>query len=570
VKSVVRKNLIFIYWVIGIIPLQSQVVYEHLSRSNIYDFLDELANAKVIELNSAVKPYSRAFIAGKLQEASGKQEQLTKRQQKEIEFYMKDYRLELRMKTSGMKPLNIFPKKEHLATALDPLGLHYRDSTFALSVRPIWGIRYFFNSNGNTFHRWGGLEGFAYATSYLGAYSSLRDNHEEQALTLPTYLTQRMGVPEKISEDGGIDYSEARGGLMVSWKWGAAGVVKDHVAWGNNYNGSNILSGRTPSFGHIRLYINPVRWFEFTYIHGWLVSDVVDSSRSYQNNSKDRIVFQNKFIAANMFSFMPVKHLWISFGNSIIYSDVDVQLAYLVPFLFYKSVDHTLNSTSNSAGQNSQMFIDISSRNIRNLHLFVSVFIDEFSMERVWDNDRFNFISYKGGARLSNWPLKNLILTGEFTYTLPIVYQHYLPSSTFASNSFGLGHYMADNSTDLFLSARWKPVRGLTADLSYTISSHFNDYVYGGAIPADQLDLLPIMQDLTWRSSMVSFNLRYEILNNAYAFMGLSFSNVEGFDVVADGAPEVEDWSAYYLDRYGPEFFQGKQTTFSLGVNIGF
>jgi len=29
-----------------------------------------------------------------------------------------------------------------------------------------------------------------------------------------------MGVPEKISEDGGIDYSEARGGLMVSWKWG--------------------------------------------------------------------------------------------------------------------------------------------------------------------------------------------------------------------------------------------------------------------------------------------------------------------------------------------------------------
>ncbi len=25
------------------------------------------------------------------------------------------------------------------------------------------------------------------------------------------------------------------------------GIVKDHLVWGDNYNGSNILSGRTPS-----------------------------------------------------------------------------------------------------------------------------------------------------------------------------------------------------------------------------------------------------------------------------------------------------------------------------------
>jgi len=31
--------------------------------------LDELANNRIIELNSVVKPYSRAYIAGKLREA---------------------------------------------------------------------------------------------------------------------------------------------------------------------------------------------------------------------------------------------------------------------------------------------------------------------------------------------------------------------------------------------------------------------------------------------------------------------------------------------------------------------
>jgi hypothetical protein len=261
-----------------------QVVYEHISRHAIYDFLDELSNAKLIEINSAIKPYSRIFIAEKLKEASEKKEKLNKRQQKELEFYMKDYRLELLYTTKGMKPLNIFPKSDHFATALDPLGFHYRDSVFAISVRPIWGIDYYYNSNGSAYHRWGGLEAFAYISKNVGGYSSLRDNYESKAFTQPLYFNQMQGAPQKNSPDGGIEYSEARGGLMASWKWGAIGIVKDHAEWGNNYNGSNILSGRTPSFAQIKLQLTPVRWFEFNYIHGWLVSEVVDSASSYWDN----------------------------------------------------------------------------------------------------------------------------------------------------------------------------------------------------------------------------------------------------------------------------------------------
>jgi|GEM_PF-2847576 len=47
----------------------AQVVYEDINNKGIYDFLDELANLKVIEINSVVKPYSRQFIAEKLVEA---------------------------------------------------------------------------------------------------------------------------------------------------------------------------------------------------------------------------------------------------------------------------------------------------------------------------------------------------------------------------------------------------------------------------------------------------------------------------------------------------------------------
>jgi hypothetical protein len=557
-----KKIFITLMLIAGSLLSQSQVVYEHISRRSIYDFLDELANAKIIEINSAIKPYSRTFIAEKLKQAAEKPDQLNRRQQQELEFYLKDYRLELRENTTGMKPLNLFPKSDHFATALNPLGFHYKDSIFTASVRPIWGIDYYYNKNGSNYHRWGGIEAFAYITKNIGGYTSLRDNYEDKLLTGSEYFNQRQGAPTKNSPDGGLEYSEARGGLMASWKWGAIGIVKDHAEWGNNYNGSNILSGRTPSFAQIKLQLVPVRWFEFNYFHGWLVSEVVDSASSHWENDVYRAVFYPKYIAANMFTIRPIRNLEVSFGNSIIYSDMNVHIAYLVPFLFYKSVDHTLNATNaaGQTGQNSQLFLDISSRNIKNLHLFLVVFVDEFSMTRVTEPDEHNFLSWKGGFRLSNWPVQNLSLTGEYTYTLPMTYQHNIKTTTFESNDYILGHYLRDNSQDIYIALCYKPIRGLSIDLSYNLGLHYNDYIYDYS---PDVAMKPVMQDLTWSNHEIGLNGRYEFLNNAYVFAGLILGNTKGYG--ADGnSPD------FYLDKYTPEYFQGKTTTFRAGFNIGF
>ena len=265
-------------------------------------------------------------------------------------------------------------------------------------------------------------------------------------------------------------------------------------------------------------------------------------------------------MAANMFTFIPWKYLHISLGNSIVYSDIGVQAAYLVPFLFYKSVDHTLNSTNNHAGQNSQMFLDISSRNIKHLHLYFSFFVDEFSMSRVTNSQEHNFLSYKGGARLSNWPLKNFILTAEFTYTLPMTYQHRISTTTFESNSYNLGHYMRDNSMDLFFLLTYKPIRGLRIDLSYSLARHGNNYIYGEYEPVDQA---PILQDITWQRSVIGLKGKYEFINNAYVFLGVFLGEVKGNDV--DGLT-AED----YLRLFSPEMYWGNTSTINLGFNIGF
>ena len=69
-----------------------------------------------------------------------------------------------------------------------------------------------------------------------------------------------------------------QGGVTYSWKWGNAGLVKDNLQWGNNYNGANIFGGNNPTFVQLRLHISPVKWFDFNYFHGWLNSMVVDST----------------------------------------------------------------------------------------------------------------------------------------------------------------------------------------------------------------------------------------------------------------------------------------------------
>ncbi len=277
----IKHTVLSILFILFAVTVTAQEVYQHVSDANIYEFLDELANQQTIQINSVIKPYSREYIAGKLKDAQAKSGELDKRQQKELDFYLLEYKLELDSVPDYSKKFDVFGKKINLATAINPLGIFYKDKLFTLSVKPIWGINYFINDSGSIYHRWGGAEAFGYIGKHWGFYGSLRDNNETKRISEPAFFTLREGGAYKPTPGGGGDYSEMRGGVTYSWKWGSFGLVKDHLTWGNNYHGAMILTDRAPSFAQIKLKIKPVKWFELNYIHGWLVSKVVDSVRSY-------------------------------------------------------------------------------------------------------------------------------------------------------------------------------------------------------------------------------------------------------------------------------------------------
>jgi len=535
------------------VHLFSQEVYQHVTTENIYDYLDELANIKIIDINTVVKPFSRNYIAGKLTEIQKASEQLNHRQQKELNFYLLEYKLELDSFPDYTK-LNFFKKNKNLSTSINPFGLFYKDKQFTLAVKPIWGINYFINENGSIYHRWGGAETYAYIGEHWGLYASLRDNNETKRISEPDFFTLREGGAYKYTEGGGGDYSEMRGGITYSWKWGSFGLVKDHLTWGNNYHGATILTDRAPSFAQIKLRMKPAKWFELNYFHGWLVSMEIDSARSYYSPDPDREVYRPKYIAANMLTFTPWKRLNVSIGNSIVYSDMGVHPAYLIPVMFYKSIDHTLNEDIDN--QNSQMFFDISSRQIKHLHLYGTFFIDELKVERITNDTLHNFWSMKLGAKVSNFVIDNFSLNVEYTKSVPITYQHRVPTLTFESNYYNLGHYLRDNSQELYLSAEYKLLRGLHLKAAYIMAQHGPDYEYDINNPDEKVDQHPFMERVTWQNQTISFKATYEFISNAYLFFEFFSSDISGDEE--------------QVNKYTPEFFRGKTNTISAGFNIGF
>ena len=520
--------------------LFSQVVYQDLGNKNIYDFLDELANIKIISIHSQVKPYSRVLIAEKLQEASSKRDLLNKRQKQELSFYLKDFNLELQSDLSYFKHgKGLFRKTNNLGIPLNPLAFLYKDSVFSFSLRPVLGIKYIVNQNGSAYHTWNGVELFGTVGKHFGVYASLRDNHENQVLVMPDYFTQDEGAVWKFAGNGG-DYSEMRGGLTYSWNWGSVALTKDHFEWGENYHGSNILSGRTPSFPYFELRMAPAKYLGFTYITAWINSSVVDSSRSYYFPGGVRNLYFNKFLSAAMFTFTPWQRLDLSIGSSVISCSETFNPAFLSPFLFFINFSYAGDSLQKKYyGQNSQLFLSVNSRQIRHLNLYASVFIDGLGSGNS-AGDKNSCVSGKAGFRISDFPFQNLSFTGEYTRSTPNAYLCNVATLTYASNEYNLGHYLKDNSQEIYLAITYKPVRGLHISMDYVFAQHGDDQVN------------KTLGKILWERQTLGACVNYEIINNANVFIQYEYGQTKG-DAM-----------------YTPPVFQGNTGSLITGLNIGF
>ena len=568
-----------------------------LTQVKLYDFLDELLADGVLVHQTAVLPYSRKQVATMLLEAQDADSLLNIRQKRDLAFYLNEYALERDTMVSNY--VQYTDHSTYNVSLADPqFSYRSKDNMFKMRLRPILGGNLLMSKKGVIFHRWYGAELQMDIAKHLSIWGSLRDNSWSGDWLNKTYfptdndrrlgarihygasqlqpaLMPIAGVQYKEANYGG-DFSDSKGGISLYAWWGSISVQRENIRWGDAYHASNILSGRAPAAPMISLQLTPCKWFQFDYFHAWLVSNVVDSTYYYVEETTNGTVRNyrpmNKFMAANMFTFTPIKQLSISFGNSIIYAERSIQAAYFIPIAFYKSLDHLLTKGVRTQNQNSQAFASLSVRPVEHLHLYGSMFVDEIKFSRFKpSNKENNPLSYLVGFNWSGWPVKGLSLKAEFVRSYIASYIHSIEVLDYTTNSFDMGHYLGDNAQSIYAELAYRPIRGMLIKASYTNDTKYNSYAYLRNNISATIAQKPFDHAI-FRNEVVQLDGVYEVHPNMYMTLTLQYNHARGFDNIKTDALPSEDIgnAQYYLDKYMPRYFQGKNLSVSAAFSFGF
>jgi hypothetical protein len=433
--------------------IQSQTIYTPLN-SSIYNFLDRLASEHIINLNDEVKPYSRKVIADYLLIAEMNSDKLNELEKEELNWYTEEYAAEL----------NVTNERWFL--------FKHSDSLFSFRVTPLGGYSISRNGPSHGHTRWWGIDVYGYITGWLSGFFSYKDiGQYGENVDYKKDFTPERGYFINSYPAGGIEFSDVKGGINFNWNWGTASLIKDDIRWGHGNFGQLILSDKTESYPQIRLFLKPAKWIRFYYLHGWLNSLVYDSAQFYFNNlgSTNPILHKqyiSKYIAANLLSITPVDKLNISFGNSAIYSG-NLRPEFFIPFIYYKVMDHN-TGRGDVDDSNGQIFIDISSRNLKEIQIYSTLFIDSGSIRGLLNGEYHEWWGgYTLGVKKVNFFIQNLDLNIEYTRLSPWTYEHKYETETYKNMGFTLGHWLGQNADQMRIQFNYKYNRPLAVHVYF-------------------------------------------------------------------------------------------------------
>ncbi|PID59013.1 MAG: hypothetical protein CR986_07360 [Ignavibacteriae bacterium] len=483
--------------------------------NDVYKYLSKLSQKGVITFNELLKPLSRRYIAEKLVEADKKNLSLTPLQKEELKFYKKEFGYEIariltkdsrwksdeKVKEKNLKitkknkkddlfdkswkfdvlssseeqKLNINKKEIYTFVKNDPYKrwrfFAFQNDLMNLNVNPILG------------YNKGKWEDEDYSNFYIGlSFNGEIDdivgfNFELKMRrikpgTMRSYplfdkFSPNTAIELQLSDRERIEATSVNVDIGAKWDWGSFTIGKNHLNWGYAENGKLVLSERPPSFPYIRLDIEPTDWFSFNYIHGWLNSEVYDSSSFHASwrvriENTDKKSFISKYIALHSVTFRFWDGISLSMGESAVYSG-NLQASFLIPIMFFDLADQFTSNNDNYAGASTQLFLAINSKNhIKNTHLYGSFHADELTPEGLFDPEtQYYKFGFTLGGYVIDLPINNLGVRLEFTKIYPGNYRHFVPTLTYETSSTIMGHWMGDNGDLFYAAIDYTIIRGL-------------------------------------------------------------------------------------------------------------
>jgi hypothetical protein len=247
-------------------------------------------------------------------------------------------------------------------------------------------------------------------------------------------------------------------------------IGRDRLNIGYGMN-KPLLGNSAPIFDYISLKLD-YKFLSFSFFHGKLLGNnsVINDTVSGPVNYVD-----DKYIAYHRLGFNLSDDFDFGVGEIVIYGERSIDLSYLNPFSFYKSVEH-----SNRDRDNAMLFADFNNNTIKGINFYSTLLLDDINFGKIGKGWWGNEVLFNAGIYSSIlYKLIPVDIQIDYLRIEPYTYSHRLLRNNYTNYSYKMGSDADPNSEVIAGRLLYRFNHRLNASAGFLYSVH-------GANPTDE------------------------------------------------------------------------------------
>lgn len=257
--------------------------------------------------------------------------------------------------------------------------------------------------------------------------------------------------------------------LSYNYDWFTAKLARGALSVGGGYSNDNIIVSpgiQTPDYLSIGAHVGAVRY------QAIVASLLGDARYSATLDSTLYHFGPGSYIDPK---YLTLHHLSITLGDEVEFGFTDItifsrrfELAYLNPFSFLKSVEHSLNDRDNGL-----LGAHVRWRIAPGIEVRAQGLMDDVIFSRVGTGWWGNKFAWQFGAFwAAPFGLNDLDIAAEYTHVEPFMYSHFNTQNAYTTSGNVIGSPIGPNSKRYWGKLRYAPSAKLTLELAVSLVQH--------------------------------------------------------------------------------------------------
>jgi hypothetical protein len=249
-------------------------------------------------------------------------------------------------------------------------------------------------------------------------------------------------------------YDNTSAELAYNNDWFTGKLARTPIAFGGGYQMDNVTINPNVSLYDVVSLAGKVKAVQYTAVVASLLGDARYSERKDSNYYEygPGAYIDPKYLALHHLNVSIGDDLDVGFTDMVIFSR-RFDLAYLNPFSFLKSVEHSTNDRDNGL-----LAAHIRWRFAKGLEFRGQGLMDDIVASRIGDGYWGNKFAWQAGLMwAAPFGLNDVDISAEYTQVQPYTYSHFNPQNAFVTNKMILGSQIGPNSMSMWGQVRWVP-----------------------------------------------------------------------------------------------------------------